>query len=245
MGAIGSGLELRAITGGLRKNGGAYREWRYEGTRDAVNTAFASFFSAGGIDDLLINRAGNNLWELIVRRDDVFPASFPITHQVRLVTQRVQKSIFEPPLPPAFDSLTDAEIAEVKEEVRNPTPGFSVVYSNEAQQALYSLAIRGVQYRIVYQPHLIRQSTASNAQVWVVSFSNVGKIFSTPAVVADAGIGTPLRFALPSDVSQYDDYVYGWLKHGVSVEPGPENIEVLSQEYEYGLWSTWLYEVAG
>lgn len=252
MSAIGSTLDLVSITRGSRAHGGSYVDWTYEGTRDAVNVAFSVNFPQVGvtINDLLVNKVGNNKWQLIIRRDDVLSGAVALSHQVRLITQRVHKSIFEPPLPGPLADVTDGEIAQIKEEIRQrSTDSFTqsptwLADVSQGARDLYSLALRGVQHRIVYQPHLIKQSVGNNLQIWVVSFSNIGKLFSTADVVDDAAITSILRFGLPQDVSDFDDYEYGWLKHGPNVEPGPENVEILSQEYEYGLWSTKLYEFA-
>ena len=254
MSHLGSAIEIVEINAGHRKQGGSYVEWVYEGTQDAVNAAFNQFLKFIRVDDLFRTKTGSNLYRLTVRRDDVFTqAQFPLIHQVKMQTHRVLKSIFEPPLPLNLSTATAVEIARIKEELRKPeTPGQSpawVVTQSAGGQALYFLALRGVQYRVIEQPHLIKTTSAINSYVWSISFSNIGSIFSTEAVVVDAGIVTPLRFALPNfddpaDTLEGLSFTYGWLKHGPAVDPGPENTEIVTQTYEYGLWSADMYPAA-
>jgi len=230
-------ITLRVARGGKRNLGGFYREEVYEGTRQSVETAYG-FFVGIGAADVFIEHDGP-LWRLIVRREDQSPAGFPVQTGTRLQNQRVQKSIFEPPGP---NNISDQELRDIQKFIDNPDSDILPEdFLSDDAYYLYSLALRGVTSRPVEQPWLIKTVTQLNTRSFLLSFTNVGRIFSTASVIADAGVANVLRFGLPADVSNRIGFEFGWLKHGAEVEPGPGNLHVATQSYEYGFWSTFLF----
>ncbi|HWN09772.1 MAG TPA: hypothetical protein VNO50_10975 [Pyrinomonadaceae bacterium] len=232
-------IVLKTVTARKRSDGGFFLEEIWEGTREAI-TALYGFHGpsvGNGIAELEASHDGPK-WQLRLVKEAV-PSSYPVVTATRLINHRVQKSIFEPPGP---NGITEDELRDIKRFIDDNTFSDFTVPWSEAAGKLYSLALRGVTSRVIEQPFLIKTLTSLNTTHWNVSYANVGAIIGNGSIIADAAVGADLRIGLPShDSAPPDGFVYGWLKHGPQVEPGSGNLSVLTQEYEYGLWSTFLY----
>lgn len=222
---------------------GSASEIVFEGTESGLQGA-AQFYGSSSLYQVEFGGVGAKK-VLRVRRNDI-PISPGIRERtgVRLIPNTVQKSILEPPLPGALSSLTSNEIAEVRKAVdERQVREFS--FTNPTQEDLYQLLLRGVEYRPVYQPILQKTIIAGNNKRWQNSFNNVGRIISPFAIYSDVGLeASAIRFVLPTNVSGDSGFVYGWLKGAPGIEPGAGNLELLTQEYQYGLWPLLIFDTA-
>ena len=213
-----------------RENGSAgEQEWV------GVNSyALAGLFNsyARKAEEVILEASGG-MARLIVRDSNV------VRHYqegVRMITQRIPKSIFEPPGP---NNVSDEDLQRIQKALaENKT---NEAFEAAESQHLYTLALKGVRSRFVYQPFLVKTVAAGRREQFNLSFANAGAIIGIGSIVGDAGVEGLLKWNLPSDVSTRDGFEYGWLKGVPGVEPGPNGQQILTQEYEYGLWSTQLY----
>lgn len=246
---VGSNLILVSTGEGTRSDGTTYDEWVYEGTKSAISAEYfritkSGFTASYGYtgNELVVNH-GPAKSSLTIRKSNTQRGGYDDV--VRLLANKVQKSIFEAPLPTAFSSLTDTQIAEVKKAIADNT--LDAAFDDEKQQWLYAAALRGVEYRITHQPILQRvvsqPSKPGGFSGFQTPYVNVGAILSTSAMVADAGIaGSEISYNLPNFVSDFDLFTWGWYKNFPQVEQGANNTTIVTREYEYGLWYNLLYD---
>jgi hypothetical protein len=102
------------------------------------------------------------------------------------------------------------------------------------------LGILGVTSRIVYQPVIIRTSTAGPKYGFVPDYSLTGKVIHPDSI--QAAVKAKLPIAPPNDTYDGDGgFVYGWLQHEPTYTLVANNKAQFQVEWEYGLWSTFLY----
>lgn len=238
-----SNLVLVGKRPGWTKDGGPYIDYIYEGTDDACRT-FAEA-SLSQIDAYDINpEGGSGKHQLTIRVGSHVPEGQSELPQddVRMDVNRINKDIFTHP---NFSGYTEAQMATVRKaaetKVATDITAAQAVLSGNALLTFNLVIKSNLEYWTVYQPVLIKTRTASSAYAFAVSYANCGRIISSGFLANEAELGGILRFTLPDLVSSDARFVYGWLKHFPSYAPGPNNRYVLTQEYEYGAWSTLLY----
>ena len=118
--------------------------------------------------------------------------------------------------------------------------------------AIYNLMVKGVKAIRVYAPILTRRVTVSSKYSTAVPVTNVGRILKSSTMVTSAGNGesVPDTFLIPLNSAPFTNtpadtaFAYGWLKgYPVLVASAGGRTE-LTQEFQFGLWSTLLYGAA-
>lgn len=226
---------------------GDYGEAEYNGTELYVRSLFAQLRGVPGVIDTEFSNRGA-LWTLRVRFSTGQPGSPPEAplDEVRMSINRVQKSIFEPPLPAG---ITNDEVRIIKRALQtNELDIFDEQALSDDGFDLYNLAVAGVEHRVVYQPILSRTRTALLGFDWDDHTGNVGKNHSHAQLVADADLAAILNFVLPATgaTSTWEGMIfqYGWVKHEPYYETASGGRSVEYLEYEYGLWPILLYPLA-
>lgn len=226
---------------------GDYAESEYNGTELYVRSLFAQLRAVPGVIDAEFSNKGA-LWMLRVRFSTGKPGSTPEDplDGVRMSINRVQKSIFEPPLPAG---MTNDEIRIIKRALQtNELDIFDEQELSDDGFDLYNLAVAGVEHRVVYQPLLSRTRTALLGFNWEDRTGNVGKNHTHAQLIIDADLGGILNFVLPETgaPSVWEGMIFqsGWVKHEPYYETAAGGRSVEYLEYEYGVWPLLLYPLA-
>lgn len=106
---------------------------------------------------------------------------------------------------------------------------------------LYGHIRAGQRSKAVHQPILKISKVVSNAYTVKANHANKGRILSTAKVSSDEGIPVSILFDLPADTTTKAGYVYAWLKNPPTATITGGNRFAISQEYQYGAWSTDIY----
>lgn len=220
---------------GFDRQSGKFLQKVWEGTEQAINGVEAEL---GLPDYYLKGPAGGGKWTLTARYGaftEEGNEEVPVNEE-RLRFNQIQKSIYSNPL---FSSLSTVALNEVRTAVdnREPLPSPSL----PLQDALYAIAVAGIDAYMVFQPVVIVTDTASAAYPWDIGFTDYGTIFDTAEMIADAELSSGWKSNLPSGGSPPSGFVYGWLKKPPEIVTVAGNKTQLVQEYEYGLWATALF----
>lgn len=239
MRVIGKNSVLVGTGTGLRADGTMYEEFVYEGTRNAMQSAFynatVSNFTGGsllGRENAVEHNGAKS--RLIIRTPDE-----DLTQQsstLRIIANEVQKSLLEPPYPAAFSTVTDAEIEAIrKADKSGEAPAIAL---SDAAQALYELILRDVRFRTVSQPvlYIVQQIPATVGNL-NLTYSDVDEVVTNQYISDTTGLPFIFAFNLPlSGSSDYDGYTYGWLKKFPQVEWTGDNRFLVNHTFEFGLW---------
>lgn len=251
-----------------RSEQGQFYEWVYEGTKAEVAAQAAIFDSLNYIYDVeetygkarLTVRLSYNpftggggteapvdQWEFISGREqkDILEADV-ITGITATLSQKnielLRKLIQDPPAGTAAGNYN----AESNPEGSVTTACFTDGNPTNAL-TLYNLMKAGIRSAIVQTPTLRHTQTVSNNWAVPAANTNVGRIISTASIVTLEGVPSGLLFNLPNAVPaafQTIAVVYGWLKHGPNVQQIAGRKWQLTQEWEYGLWPTAIFNSA-
>lgn len=241
MRAIGANFRIVSRRRGRDRIYGPFWEVVYEGTPQAISTLEGDFTGDPTIQSTVIDEQPGK-HRLVVRADiDLENGPGAPTVEFRQQPSRAHKSIFEPPYP--YSNVTEDDVRKIREAINKSKTSAPTLSSAEADQ-LYELALQGVQFRTVYQPILQVVRVAHWSYVWPNDYANIGLVMDLPTVLSDIQAktgGTP-NFPLLGQTWPTPDFVYGYLFHMPSYDTsiGGKSTEVL--EYEYGLWSTFLYD---
>lgn len=235
---------------GWDKQSGRYIEYTYREPELLARNHAALLEASGNYDQVSLEQNGV-LWEVTARTsvsqaqngDQETP-----TTDVNLSANRTTKDIFDHP---AFDGMSYSELQTARRILRNPESisgnvsiGIPFFYTSEGDRALkiFMHALKGVEHFYVYSQTLSVTRVASSVYQFEVSYTNVGRLISTPSLANETGAGDLIRFTLPNEDSTKTDMAYAWLKHRPSYQSyGGGGRKAVSQDYEYGLWSIPIY----
>jgi hypothetical protein len=229
---VGTALVTRKRSGTWDRSSGVFEQVVYEGTKHAIDGLAPGLRldpQAGSYD---YDHDGG-LSRLVLRRS-AGPDGNEVQNEIRYEAHRISKSLFD--LNPA--GLSRSQLKAVKEAVEaNDDPDDSW---NHDQLELYTLGIEDGAYAVIYQPVIIRTSSAAPGYAWQPNYALTGAIIAPDSILKVVNAGVP--FDLPND-STFDDErkAYGWLQNH------PEYVEAFggkahfSVTWEYGLWARYTY----
>ena len=240
--AIGQGIVTVSQGTGTRSDGSSYNEVVYEGLASSIVSAHNALVRAGykpwGYSGNEVEcTLGGGKGRLVVRAANLIsPQPFV---SIKLLANSVQKDIFDA-VPEYFQSLTDDQLIAVADFMdgteTNPPSNFT-----DLQLELVDLVTLGTRQITIEQPVLVRTVEAPSGYTLNLSFVNVGSVLSTAAMSNDANLGPALRFNLPNFSSPRNGFNYGWLKKMPEVEASRRSVDLVSQAWEYGLFSDAVY----
>lgn len=108
---------------------------------------------------------------------------------------------------------------------------------------LWNMLRRGIESIPLEQPVVIVTDTASLDFQWNIGFDNMGLIFNTGGMIADADLQSGWAANLPNFASP-EGFMYGWRKQPPEITTIGSNKTQLVQEYEFGLWPVPLFTAA-
>lgn len=230
-------LVEQPIVRGRNAQTGPYIIRSWKGTEDACN---AGLDELTGFDNAEVTGGDNAVYTLSARFagvDPVEPQNEVPVHEERLHFNRVTKSIYNHP---NYADITPATMALIRQAVDNrQTVPASLV---GAALELYELAVAGVESFTIDVPVVVVTDTASAGFLWTIGFSNVGKIFSTDGMIADADLNSGWADNLPQD-NAASGFIAGWKKGPPEISTVGGNRSQLVQEYEYdAAWVEALYD---
>jgi hypothetical protein len=255
--------DLREIRQGTSQQVGDYLEIIEEGTRDYIQSKYAIARAGvrnGTFNEATVSHRGSlyTLTTRIAQSSDGVPDTTPqIT--LRGDNNRVQKSIFEPPVP---GNPTSEEIGLVQKalETRLPADLLAMVDAAAAANlegrpnaaaainALYDLGNAKVEFRIVNQRVLTVVRNAPLRYQWPNRDAWVDHNLSHGQMIDDSDISGVLNFTLPTILEPVTWngllMFYGWLKHEPIYDTAGGERSTESLTYEFGLWPLFLVPVA-
>jgi len=230
-------LVEQPITRGKDGQTGPFITRTWKGTEDACNAALDEIIGADHAEV-----TGDGAVYTLTARFANDPNSDPTPevpqHEERLHFNRVSKSIYEHPNYAGLSFGTKAVIRQAMEEHATASP--ASIAGNAPAIELYQLLLEGVESFVVNQAVVIVTDTASAGFAWTIGFGDVGKVFSTSAMIADADLSSGWAVNLPVG-SGSSLFHSGWLKGPPEITTVGGNRSQLVQEYEFGLWTADLY----
>lgn len=217
----------------------------YEGSRDAIYGLQADVVASGNASSIEIDDSDKPLYRAIIRWDPgvaELPES-PTTEQ-ELSVNTVNVDLFEHPF---FREISTIEKDEIRKAVNeNRTLNTSVVstppgFSSDGL-TLYTLLKKGVTSYPVWQPVLTITDTAPYGYAFNVDYGNVGVILSEQIVAGISNAAGNLSASLPFYQSSVGDLVPGWMKLPPQIRTVAGGRRSVTYTFEYGLWSTALYD---
>lgn len=104
----------------------------------------------------------------------------------------------------------------------------------------YNLVLSGVKSQAIFQPVLKHTQTTSNIYAVAASVANVGMLLKTSTLAAV--LPNALAFTMPADPAfGKTGFAYGWLVDAPNVRVSAFNKTQIEQVFEFGLWSTAMY----
>lgn len=224
-----------------RTEAGAFADKVWEGTlNEIVSEALAVEFS-GGLWTVTESYTGGKY-----RLEAHFPIDFNATETPvdawELFGEEIEKDILQADIP-EIDALEEPDIDALRSALDNgidsKDPLQQTRLSDGFASDLYEQIRLGLKSKIISVEHLRHTQTVSS--LWTVPHSrtNVGKIISTATLIADEK--PPSVLGLPTDVSTRRNMEYGWYKKKATVRTCAGHKTQIEQEWEYGLWSTLIY----
>lgn len=228
---------------GYDRQSGKFVQITWEGTQDAIAGNVANI---GNPDSYLMGPTGaGSVWQLVARYGNTEVegggSEVPVREE-RLRWNIVTKSIFQSP---RF-ALSDEEISILRKVIddNRKFSDLEISQISEDGLVLFAMAKRGVESIYVNQPVVVVTDTASAEYAWDIGFDNVGKIFDTQDMIADAELVSGWKANLPNEGAPNEFFLYGWHKKPPEITTAGVNRTQLVQEYEYGLWHVAQYDAA-
>ncbi len=142
----------------------------------------------------------------------------------------------------AVNGLTDDEKKLLRGRIEGtPLTTAELASLGADAQSLHADIIEGVRSVRVAVPSLKVSKVVSNRYTIPLANTNAGRVLSSAKVSSDEAFPVSALFNLPSGTTTKPNRVYGWLKHFPTINVAGSNRFSMTQEYEFGLWSTVLY----
>lgn len=239
MSHIQGNLELveQPVTRGFDAQTGPFITRTWKGTEDACNSGLQEIT---GADHAEVTGDGAT-YTLTARYasstgDPTDPVDVPV-HEERLHSQVITTSIYNHP------QFSDVAV-ETKNDIRRyieQQVDLPFEITVPAELLLLSLLKIGVTDYLLDQAVVVVTDTASASYPWNIGFNNLGKIFTTPQMISDAGMVSGWKSNLPDSSGSPDGFLYGWRKGAPEINTVGGNRSQLVQEYTFGLWDLDIY----
>lgn len=136
-----------------------------------------------------------------------------------------------------FQQMTDEDRRKIREAINNPQEGRSPAVTGAALE-VYLLMLKGVRSVRVNQVTLrLSRSVSSAFAVWN-SILNNNFVYTSATLRSVEGV--PTNIFLPAS-SNDGEFVTGWLKKFPGIQTTGFNKIQLTQEWEFGKWSVFVY----
>jgi len=226
-------------TVGYSPSRGWYTVRTWKGKKNAIDTLSNSLVSAGyefqidhgpgGISTVRAQTPQNlssaeeavNLWEIqpIAFTKDILEADIAAIESISEDDKiAIRHAIQSPPDPPTSPALTDP----------NAIDTYLLMLSGVREIKKFSITLRHTQ-------------TVSNQWAVPISLTNVNRLHSTATLISDEAPPGWIASTMPTFVSNRAGLVYGWYKSLPTITIVSYQRTQLVQEWEFGLWATFLY----
>jgi hypothetical protein len=147
----------------------------------------------------------------------------------------------------ANGSVTEAHKKTILESLGlNVAPAATGLTSNAL--TVYTLMFNGVKSVLVYQPVIRRSKLCANSYATAESDTNMGKILTSAQMTSLEGAPGGLLYSLPASsapsIRTDLNLMLGYLKMPARVQQQGDGRWQITQEWDYGEWSTYLYTAA-
>ena len=243
---------------GWSRQSGPYYEQEWEGDRDSIYGMIGELANADSYD---VDDREKPKYRLRVRYSkNQDGGGEQVIDEVRLHANRVEKDLWGSP---QFSDVIDVDRKLIKAAIDNPekyklTELATFGFATTSAAVLYALLKMNQSHYVVYQPVLERRRVASAtfdfSGVTNAAYNNVGSIIAPGSIAGDAALPNPRLFSLPSQTGHVDidggtiaeeqitlRFNYGWLKNFPEYSQTAGNKAVVSQQWDFGLWSQNIY----
>jgi len=165
--------------------------------------------------------------------------------EIRRARNDVQKSIFEAgPDGLGPGNVTAEELRYIKALIDDPLDENAFLFmstnASAAAQALYDLALKGVEFRIVSQMVLTQITTAPTTYGWPNVDGYAGSIVSRATMLSV--LRAQPNFNVPGNPGvEPSGFIYGWRLATPNYEYSSDGHSVETLEFEFGLWPSQIY----
>lgn len=243
--------EVRTREGWSRQSG-FYTEKEWEGPRDSMYGLAGEIQTGNNPPDSYDIEFTGQRWRLrarFSRQQGDGNVEAPVD-EIRVHATVKEDDIYRLP---RYKDVPNEDLLLIKFSIENPThPKAIEAFSDDLTEELFNLMKTGQSHFRVFVPVLERRRIASSTFDFNATSSgayvNVGSIISVASITADAALPNPRLFTLPAGGAAVEIqggliYNYGWLKNYPEYSQSAGNKAVLSQTWEYGLWSEAIYGV--
>ena len=173
------------------------------------------------------------------------PATQPLAEKWERDSMTTEKDILQSDL--AIVAAIIPTVAEtIRKAVADNAPPASALNANETK--VYNLMLSGAKSIRVSSPVVRRTRITASSYTVKASDTNMGKILSTAQMTSLENAPTTVLFNLPSTGSSVGAAGVarrsGWYKKPAKVNQQGDGQWQITQEYEYDIWSSDLYESA-
>lgn len=141
-------------------------------------------------------------------------------------------------------AISDDDKRKIRNAISSPDPDSSPSISGTDAITLYQLMLGGVRSFRINIPTLRVSKLVSGSYPVRASMTNVGRIITTNTLSIQEAIPSTILFELPNYSTAKAGFYYAWYKKHPNVQQSGGNKWNVSQEWEYGLWPTFLYQSA-
>lgn len=245
----GNPLVTCRVRRGATRQSGKFTEKIWEGPEEAIYGQMGEVVTAADWDSWDLDHEGNK-YTLKVRyadAQDEGTTEEQIVNEVRLHANVVHTDVKKLA---QFANISREDLQTIDAAIENPKEAESLAAGlTGTALTLYGLYRRGHRSSPVYQPILERRriaaATFNFSGITSSAFENVGDIIGTSTIDNDAALGGILNFALPSGGQVVDAegliYNYGWLKDYPAYDYSAGNKAIVTQQWQFGLWSQDIY----
>lgn len=158
------------------------------------------------------------------------------------ITNEVEKDIMETDIA-AVNAVNGTADEKILRKAINGTELTSEEESglSVGAAAIYADIKAGVRSVRVYVPTVRVSRTVSSSYQTKAANTNVGSILTTATLASNEGIPAWVLFTPPAYTTSKPNRAWGWFKKPPSITNSGGIRSTISQEWEYGLWSTTLY----
>jgi hypothetical protein len=227
------------------------RRWR--GTEAVITSLYDSLISGSAYSNVSMTEGA--VWEVRARADtDVDGNNDPAPDNSavdtwELTANRADSDILSSSIA-SVTGLNEADLLLLRDFVDGKKAFDDYISSSPAFVApasgdpvgIYDLLKRGTKRIVSYAPVIRKTQTVANNYAIPSALTNVSKVWTTASFLAVESVPPSIGNNLPAS-SVVGDFQYGWLKGFPAITDTVDGKVQLQQEWEWGLWSTVLYNV--
>jgi len=143
----------------------------------------------------------------------------------------------------AIIGISEGDKRKIRDAIAAPDPDTAPNLTGNAL-TVYQLMLGGQRSVRLNVPNLRVSKLVSGSYPVKASLTNVGAIITTNTLIIQEAIPSTILFNLPNLSTTKSGFAYAWYKKHPNVQQAGGIKWNISQEWEYGLWPTFVYGTA-